>query len=126
VKVVLIGNDEERAQLRARLPSGVDVSGEVASLRDARSSAYEADAWIVRPQRPLTVEIEPAPESLTRRELEVLQLVADGLSNKAIAERLGISDQTAKFHVASICAKLGAANRTQAVRRALRRGLIAI
>ena len=47
-------------------------------------------------------------ESLTPREIEVLDLLADGLSNKAIARRLGISDQTVKFHVSSLCGKLGA------------------
>ena len=65
-------------------------------------------------------------EPLTPREHDVLELVAEGLSNKAIAARLGISDQTVKFHVASISAKLGATNRTDAVRRAVRRGLIAL
>ncbi|MGH9253963.1 MAG: response regulator transcription factor [Vicinamibacterales bacterium] len=65
-------------------------------------------------------------EPLTRREIQVLELLAEGLPNKAIGERLGISDQTVKFHVASISAKLGAANRTDAVRRAVRRGLITL
>jgi DNA-binding NarL/FixJ family response regulator len=65
-------------------------------------------------------------EPLTPREIQVLELLAEGLPNKAIAERLGISDQTAKFHVASISGKLGAANRTDAVRRAVRRGLITL
>jgi DNA-binding NarL/FixJ family response regulator len=65
-------------------------------------------------------------ETLTSRETEVLELLAEGLSNKGIAARLGISDQTVKFHVASIGGKLGAANRTDAVRRAVRRGLIAL
>ncbi len=51
----------------------------------------------------------------------MLELLAEGLSNKGIAARLGISDQTVKFHVASICGKLGVANRTEAVRKALRR-----
>jgi DNA-binding NarL/FixJ family response regulator len=68
----------------------------------------------------------PAAESLTRRETQVLELMAEGLPNKAIAVELGISDQTVKFHVASISGKLGAANRTDAVRRAVRRGLIAL
>jgi DNA-binding NarL/FixJ family response regulator len=58
--------------------------------------------------------------------LEVLALVAEGRSNKAIADVLGISDQTVKFHVASITGKLGAANRTEAVRRAVRQGLIVL
>jgi DNA-binding NarL/FixJ family response regulator len=56
----------------------------------------------------------------------VLELLAEGLSNKGIAGRLGISDQTVKFHVASLAGKLGAVNRTDAVRRAARRGLIAL
>src|SRR5260370_473742 len=65
-------------------------------------------------------------ERLSSRETEVLELLAEGLSNKGIAARLGISDQTVKFHVASIGGKLGAANRTDAVRLAVRRGLVAL
>ena len=56
----------------------------------------------------------------------MLELLAEGLSNKMIAERLRISDQTVKFHVAAILGKLGVANRTAAVRVAVRRGLIAL
>jgi NarL family two-component system response regulator YdfI len=63
-------------------------------------------------------------EPLTGRELEVLDLVAEGLSNKLIAHRLGISEHTVKTHVASIFAKLGASSRTEAVSRAIRRGLV--
>jgi two-component system nitrate/nitrite response regulator NarL len=65
-----------------------------------------------------------AVEPLTARELQVLQLVAQGLPNKGIARRLGISENTAKFHVASLCGKLGASSRTEAVTLAARRGLI--
>ena len=60
------------------------------------------------------------------RELQVLELLADGLSNKAIAGRLGVSDETVKFHLSSILGKLGVANRTEAVRRAIRLGLVTI
>ena len=65
-------------------------------------------------------------EALTAREIDVLERLAEGLSYRAIAERLRISDQTVKFHVASVMAKLGAANRTDAVRRAVREGLVTL
>ncbi len=63
-------------------------------------------------------------EALTGRETEVLQLLAQGLANKQIASLLSISEHTVKFHVSSIYAKLGAANRTEAVRIGARQGLI--
>jgi DNA-binding NarL/FixJ family response regulator len=74
--------------------------------------------------QPAAVAAVGAAEPLTARELQVLQLVAQGLPNKGIARRLGISENTAKFHVASLCGKLGASSRTEAVTLAARRGLI--
>ena len=65
-------------------------------------------------------------ESLTAREVDVLVLVADGLSNRDIAGRLGISEHTVKFHLASIFGKLGVSTRTEAVQRGLRLGVIDI
>jgi DNA-binding NarL/FixJ family response regulator len=64
--------------------------------------------------------------SLTPRELEVLEMLAEGLSNRVIAARLRISSQTVKFHVASILAKLDAGSRTEAVTFGVRQGLIAL
>lgn len=61
---------------------------------------------------------------LTERERQVVQLLSEGLSNKLIADRLGISDHTAKFHVNGVMMKLGASTRTEAVVEAMRRGLI--
>jgi DNA-binding CsgD family transcriptional regulator len=61
---------------------------------------------------------------LTPRELEVLTLLAEGMSNKAIARRLGISVHTAKFHVGAVMDKLDAVGRTDAVAHAVRRGVI--
>ncbi len=63
-------------------------------------------------------------EELTKREHEVLELLAEGLSNRSIAYRLEISEHTVKFHVNSILRKLGAQSRTEAVVRATRSGLI--
>jgi DNA-binding NarL/FixJ family response regulator len=68
--------------------------------------------------------LDDAVEMLTERELEVLQLLAHGLPNKQIAVQLGISAHTVKFHISSIYGKLGATNRTEAVRVGLQRGLI--
>jgi DNA-binding NarL/FixJ family response regulator len=72
------------------------------------------------------VDTEPVLVDLTPRELQVLQLLAQGASNKVIARSLRITPHTAKFHVASIVAKLGAAGRTDAVARAMRLGLVMI
>jgi DNA-binding NarL/FixJ family response regulator len=75
---------------------------------------------------PATPDEHVAGESLTPREHEVLELASQGLSNREIAALLGITDHTVKFHLASIYGKLGAATRTEAVRRGLRRGLLTL
>ena len=81
----------------------------------------ELAADLLRPPEP------PAPaEALTPREREVLDLLAEGLANKQIAARLGISEHTAKFHVNAILGKLGAESRAEAIVRAARLGLIVL
>ena len=65
-------------------------------------------------------------EEITTRESEVLRMLAEGLGNKEIAVRLGISEHTVKFHISSILDKLGASTRTEAVTLGIRRGLIPI
>ena len=95
--------------------------GEAPTMAAARALSLDVDAFVVAAR---AVEDDHLVEPLTTRETEVLTLVADGLSNKAIAARLGVSDETIKFHLASIFGKLGASNRTDAVRLALRRGLV--
>lgn len=74
------------------------------------------------PARP--PETQELVEELTPRELEVLQLLAEGMPNKTIARRLEISEHTVKFHVNAILGKLGAQSRTEAVVRATRLGLL--
>jgi DNA-binding NarL/FixJ family response regulator len=125
MRVVLVGSVAERARLQAQLDREIVVVGEFPSLSSARLSTVVADAILIAPAVADDNEVEVV-EPLTPREVQVLELLAEGLPNKAIAERLRISDQTVKFHVASISGKLGAANRTDAVRRAVRRGLIAL
>ncbi|HEV8549290.1 MAG TPA: response regulator transcription factor [Polyangiaceae bacterium] len=77
---------------------------------------------------PLLARGAPAgdPALLSARERAVLDLVAEGLSNRAIGERLGVSEHTAKFHVRSLLDKLGADTRADAVARAARRGLLTL
>jgi two-component system, NarL family, response regulator YdfI len=70
------------------------------------------------------LDLEPLTETLTPRERQVLEMMAEGLGNKEIAWRLQISEHTVKFHVSSILGKLGASSRTEAVTQGLRRGLI--
>lgn len=141
MRVLLVGPASGRAALRVRLTSaGIEVVGEFGSLAAATRSGLVADAVVSAPATPGAVsararEDDHLPlssaeaelvEPLTARELEVAALLAEGLSNKRIAGRLGISDQTVKYHVASICGKLQARNRTDAVRRAVRLGLITL
>lgn len=78
------------------------------------------------PIRPAAGVTPRLVEKLTTRELQVLRMVAEGLGNKEIAGHLGISDHTAKFHVASILAKLRAQTRTEAVALGIRLGLVPI
>jgi len=69
---------------------------------------------------------EDLSEEITSRETDVLRMLAEGLVNKDIAARLGISEHTVKFHISSILDKLGASTRTEAVMLGVRRGLIPI
>ena len=147
MRLILVGTPRLRRRLRNQLDAGAEVVAEFESLDAARSSGIAADAILLA--APATLHDDDADadqdlstgaltdadlsagapaqaEALTPREIEVLELVAEGLPNKVIATRLGISDQTVKFHLSSIIGKLGASNRTDAVRRAMRRGLITL
>jgi DNA-binding NarL/FixJ family response regulator len=126
MRVLLVGSRADRAHLRSRLGEGIDVVDEFDTVAAARAAGLEADAILLASERDHEPDNGVADEPLTPREVQVLELLAEGLSNKTIAGRLGISDQTVKFHVAAIAGKLGAANRTDAVRRAVRRGLITL
>lgn len=136
VSVVILGEgmtpaaaaDALRGGIRAALPGDISPAQLVAAIEAVASGllvlhpshASEGLPAGSAPSRAL----DELAESLTRRELEVLQMLAAGLSNKEIAARLNISDHTVKFHVASILGKLGAASRTEAVSLGIRRGLV--
>jgi DNA-binding NarL/FixJ family response regulator len=133
MRVVLVGPADARRRLRSALAGVVvEIAGEAETMAEARALGVSAEAFVVSQEAHARVGQREErssgafDEPLTPRELDVLRLLAEGLSNKGIAERLAISDQTVKFHVAAIYGKLGAANRADAVRRAVRRGLIAV
>ena len=141
VRVLLVGSPSDRGRLRAKLGSAaVEIVAEFSTLAAARAADLEYDAITIAGDNPMSAspldeigrgrrswaDDDEPQEALTPREVQVLELLAEGLPNKAIAVRLNISDQTVKFHVSAICGKLGAVNRTDAVRRAVRRGLITL
>jgi len=113
-----------RRGVHAILPRDAAAEQIVAALHAASAGLIavpiEASAWMI----PAATESEV--ESLTPREMEALEMLAEGLSNKQIAARLHISEHTAKFHVNSILGKLGAGTRTEAVMRGLRTGLLKV
>jgi DNA-binding NarL/FixJ family response regulator len=127
MRLSVIGRPEDRDRLRQELrAAGIDVDGEFDTLDEARRHAGDVDGFVIASDHPPPDSAYTPEEPLTAREREVLELLVQGLPNKAIAAPLGISDQTVKFHVAAICGKLGAINRTDAVRRAIRRGLVSV
>jgi len=117
-----------QAGIRAVLPSDISADQLAAALQAAAAGLVVLHPTEVpaafAPTAPAPQSLAELPEPLTRREREVLQMLAAGLANKEIAARLNISDHTAKFHVAAILGKLGAATRTEAVALGIRRGLV--
>lgn len=98
----------------------------VAALHAAARGEVHLDAKVARElSRALRAPRRARPlDALTEREIEVLRLVAEGLANKAIADRLQISERTARTHVSNLLAKLDLTSRTQAALLAVREGLI--
>ena len=137
VPVLLLGAPEEQGALDDLLTGGArgfllqDASGEevVHAAQAVARGLVVVDAALaptaLSPHRSLPTDDE-MQDPLTEREHQVLELLALGLPNKTIAQRLAISEHTVKFHVGSVMAKLGAASRTEAVATALRRGLLAL
>lgn len=121
--------EARRAGVRAVLPRGATASELAAAIE-----AVVAGLIVVHPEgveallspstRPRATDA--TGETLTLREAEVLNIIAEGAGNKEIAARLGISEHTVKFHVASIFTKLNAGSRTEAVAIGVRRGLLMI
>jgi two-component system, NarL family, response regulator YdfI len=125
--IVLLGepvwtSEALRLGVRAMLPPDASSDEIVAAVHAAATGLAVVDpkdleAWLPRPTQADTAK-------LTHRELEVLRMMAEGAANKNIAWKLGISEHTAKFHVASILGKLNAGTRAEAVAVGVKRGLI--
>ncbi len=134
--IVVLSGDTSEAGVREALQAGVrgyllrDASAE--EIAEAVRAVAQGLAVMHAPAARALAAGSPSQsqsgqgDPLTARELEVLQLMAQGLPSKTIAARLRISEHTVKFHVGSILGKLGAASRTEAVALAIRRGLIAV
>jgi len=144
MRVLLAGAAKDRDWIRRLLSdAGVEIAAEATAVPEPADQPDGLDAVIQissaapkpgaasmgkdkPPAASRPALLESLPEPLTARERQVLALLAEGLPNKGIASALDISDQTVKFHVAAIIGKLGASNRTDAVRRAVRRGLVTL
>jgi two-component system, NarL family, response regulator YdfI len=132
--VVLLASDPSAAWTAQARRSGVRAvlradatADELATAIDAvRAKLIVLHPEALKSSRPARAPQTKGPAALTPREQEILEALAEGLSNRLIAGRLAISSQTVKFHVAAILAKLGAGSRTEAVTFALRQGLIAL
>jgi DNA-binding NarL/FixJ family response regulator len=109
---------------------GPGIAAALAAVKSGLTVIDTALASSLVPTTPAARPVDPRRKGsmgeLTDRERQVVVLLAEGLSNKLIADRLGISDHTAKFHVNGVMAKLGASTRTEAVVEAVRRGLVTL
>ena len=117
-----------RSGVRALLPRDAPAAAILAAVEAAANGLAVIDPQdlegLLGSQGPVVDAVDSGGTPLTPRELEVLRMMADGAANKEIAWKLGISEHTVKFHVASVMGKLNASSRTEAVTRGLRRGLI--
>lgn len=137
-RVLLSGSRERPAgEVLAILPAGADdlliaaaarlaAAGYCVSGDGSRGRNEDFHAGDGEPFEDEASDEHAARPSLSPREAEVLALLAEGAPNKVIARRLNISVHTAKFHVAAILIKLGAANRTDAIAIAMRQGLVLV
>lgn len=132
---VILLDEEEPSQTGSPTVSLGGVEGGQAGLLPVDAEPCQIDAALRAVAAGLTVRTAPtvsgfraleevAAPLLTPREIEVLSAIGDGLSNKAVARRLGISQHTVKFHVESLFRKLGAMSRADAVRKGLKQRLL--
>jgi DNA-binding NarL/FixJ family response regulator len=138
IALLVLGESANAARAYNRLPvlawGAIPIDAEVEEMVAAIHALHAGlvvvfPAWLDRSVQPISgpaIDAEPLIEPLTERETEVLQYLAQGLSNRQIAIKLYISEHTVKFHVSSIYGKFGATNRAEAVRLGVQQGLVAL
>jgi NarL family two-component system response regulator YdfI len=117
-----------RSGVKAILPRDSGMEEILAAIQAAHAGLVLLDADVTQNLAsripPPSAQPAPALDDLTPREIEVLRMLAEGVGNREMAARLGISDHTVKFHISSILDKLGAGTRTEAVTMGIRMGII--
>ncbi|MFL6007968.1 MAG: LuxR C-terminal-related transcriptional regulator [Gaiellaceae bacterium] len=140
-KIVVLAAAADRQTVHDMLLAGADAyviktarpEDLLAAVRQTfEGSVFLAPAELLRSPKPVPVSLEVVPEAreaalgaLTRRETQILRLMAEGLTNVQVARQLWLSEQTVKFHLSNIYRKLGVSNRTEASRWAQLNGLLA-
>jgi len=126
LKTVVLTMFEDHEHIDAAFAAGVDAyvvkTAHPDDLSLAVRQAFEHSVYLAH-ARPAPPPLDNSP-GLTRREIEILQLVAEGQSNAGVAKMLWVTEQTVKFHLSNIYRKLGVANRTEASRWAQLQGLL--
>ena len=132
LKSVVVADNTDPDAIHAAFAAGATVycvkTAQQEDLASAIRQAFERSIYIAtngsRDFSAPPSEAEPAAHDLTRREVEILQLVAEGHSNSQLARMLWVTEQTVKFHLSNIYRKLAVANRTEASRWAQLNGLL--
>ena len=134
LKSVVVADNTETESIEAVFAAGASIycvkTAEQDDLASAIRQAFQRSIYIATvgqsegAPRPSPAQAELAARELTRRELEILRLVAEGHSNSQLAKMLWVTEQTVKFHLSNIYRKLNVANRTEASRWAQLNGLL--
>ncbi len=114
--------DALRSGVRAILPREAKPEEILAAIQASVAGLIVMHPDALESLRDEGSDLDASDHILTPREIEVLGMIAEGLGNKEIASKLGISDHTVKFHISSVFAKLGASNRAEAVTLGIRQG----
>jgi DNA-binding NarL/FixJ family response regulator len=125
LRIIVLTLDESPERVHAALTAGADAyvlkAAHPEDLATAVRQSFTHSIYLAAPPAGSPSENNP----LTAREIEILRLVAEGYSNRRLAELLSVSEPTVKFHLTNVYRKLGVANRTEASRWAQRHGLLA-